>query len=399
MQAIIIKARPLALVLLVSVAVASEAAKSVIGFNNRTNGLILQGDMDHDRVFFEKKWTAEMGLGPVFNGQSCVECHNDPVPGGYSDITVTRAGFYDGQQYFDLPGGSLFHEKAILPGIEEGVPAAANVVVKRISTNLLGGGYVESIADKTLLAIAEKQKTETNGEIAGEVVLVDVLEAPGLKKVGRFGWKSQHATLLSFCGDAFRNEMGVSNSVIPAEITSNGQSLAAYDVRADPESNGWEVQLVAEFIRATKVPPRDAKTAKLAAVKAGGKLFESVGCGICHIPTLTTAKTGSPVAGIGSAVPAALGEKTIHPYSDFLLHDVGTGDGIVQNGPPSTRNKMRTAPLWGLRTHGEFMHDGSAHTLPEAIERHKGAAAKVIERYNALPKRKQAKLLKFLNSL
>lgn len=387
------------MVLVTSCPVAMAASRPSGGFNSRTNGLIVQGDMDHDRSFFEKKWTAEMGLGPVFNGESCVECHNDPVPGGYSEITVTRAGVFDGEQYFDLPGGSLFHEKSILPDIKEEVPVAANVVVKRLATNLLGGGYVESIADETLLAIAQKQKVETQGEIEGEAVMVDVLEAPGLKKVGRFGWKSQHATLLSFCGDAFHSEMGVSNSVIPTEITSNGQSLAAYDVRADPESNGWEVQLVAEFIRATKVPPRHANKAKSAAVKAGGKLFDSVGCGICHVPTLTTAKAGSPVVGIGSEVPAALGSKTIHPYSDFLLHDVGTGDGIVQNGPLSTRNKMRTAPLWGLRTHSEFMHDGSAHTLAEAIAQHKGTASKVIERYNALPKRKQAKLLNFLKSL
>ncbi len=399
MQAIIIKARLLAFLLLASVTGAAEAAKSFSGFNNRTNGLILQGDMDHDRVFFEKKWTAEMGLGPVFNGESCVECHNDPVPGGYSDITVTRAGFYDGQQYFDLPGGSLFHEKAIVPVIETGVPVAANTVTKRMSTNLLGGGFVESIADETLLAIARKQKLDTHGEIAGEAVMVDVLEAPGLKKVGRFGWKSQHASLLSFCGDAFHNEMGVSNSVIPSEITSNGLSLAAYDVRADPESNGWEVQLVAEFIRATRVPPRDAKSSRSAVVKAGARLFESVGCGICHVSTLTTAKTGSPGVVLGTALPAALGDKTIHPYSDFLLHDVGTGDGIVQNGPPSTRNKMRTAPLWGLRTHSEFMHDGSARSLSEAIDQHKGVAAKSTERYHALTKQQQAKLLKFLRSL
>lgn len=395
----IIKVRLLALVCLVSVTGLVGAGKDTRGFSNRTNGLILQGDMDNDRVFFEKKWTADMGLGPVFNGQSCVECHNDPVPGGYSDITVTRAGFYDGQQYFDLPGGSLFHEKAIAPAIEVGVPVAANVTTKRISTNLLGGGFVESIADETLLAIAEKQKTETKGEIAGEAVMVDVLEAPGLKKVGRFGWKSQHATLLSFCGDAFHNEMGISNSVIPSEITSNGLSLAAYDVRADPESNGWEVQLVAEFIRATRVPPRDPKTSRSAAVRAGARLFETVGCGTCHVSTLTTAKVGSPLAATGSSISAVLGEKVIHPYSDFLLHDVGTGDGIVQNGPPSTRNKMRTAPLWGLRTHSEFMHDGSAHSLPEAIDQHKGVARKIIERYKLLPKKQQAKLLKFLRSL
>lgn len=399
MQYPILKVRRLALLLLVAVSGVSGAAKLPGGFNNRTNGLILQGDMDHDRFFFEKEWTAEMGLGPVFNGQSCVECHNDPVPGGYSDITVTRAGFYDGQQYADLPGGSLFHSKAILPQIEVGVPLAANVVSKRLSTNLLGGGYVESIADETLLAIAQRQKQQTNGEIEGEAVMVDVLESPGLKKVGRFGWKSQQASLLSFCGDAFRNEMGVSNSVIRDEITSNGLSLAAYDVRADPESNGWEVQLVAEFIRATRAPGRDPKTAGSASVKAGAKLFESVGCSICHVPTLTTAKTGSPGIVLGTALPAALGDKTIHPYSDFLLHDVGTGDGIVQNGPPSTRNKMRTAPLWGLRTHSEFMHDGSAHDLPEAIEQHKGVAAKVVERYQRLSKRQQAKLLKFLRSL
>ncbi len=387
------------LVFMLDNAAALAATQAARGFDNRSNGLVVQGDMNHDRSFFEKTWTAEMGLGPVFNGESCVECHNDPVPGGYSKVTVTRAGVFDGQHYFDLPGGSLFHEKAILPSIQETVPSAANVIVKRLSTSLLGAGYVEAIADETLLGIARRQAAETHGDIEGEAVMVDVLEAPGLKKVGRFGWKSQHATLLSFCGDAFHSEMGVSNSVVPTEITSNGQSLAAYDIRADPESNGWEVQLVAEFIRATKAPPRDARLERSATVKAGSKLFDSVGCGVCHVPTLTTARTGSLLAGIASAVPAALRSKTIHPYSDFLLHDIGTGDGIVQNGPASTRNKMRTAPLWGLRIRSEFLHDGSAHTLAEAIERHRGTASKVVERYKALTKGQQARLLKFLRSL
>jgi CxxC motif-containing protein (DUF1111 family) len=98
-------------------------------------------------------------------------------------------------------------------------------------------------------------------------------------------------------------------------------------------------------------------------------------------------------------VPAALGDKVIHPFSDFLLHDVGTGDGIVQNGPSSTRNKLRTAPLWGLRARARFMHDAGSLTLNEAILRHGREAASVTARYRRLSSSERGRLLAFLGSL
>jgi len=98
-------------------------------------------------------------------------------------------------------------------------------------------------------------------------------------------------------------------------------------------------------------------------------------------------------------VPPELGGKTIHPFGDFLLHNVGTGDGIVQNGGPSTRNKVRTAPLWGLRTRDRLMHDGESLTRNEAILRHAGEAGLVIFNYRNLSGADKSALITFLNSL
>jgi CxxC motif-containing protein (DUF1111 family) len=133
--------------------------------------------------------------------------------------------------------------------------------------------------------------------------------------------------------------------------------------------------------------------------RAGESLFEKTGCGICHVPSIDTAAAGTVVNGGLYTIPAALGDKTIHPYSDFLLHDVGTGDGIVQNAEQSTRTKLRTAPLWGLRTRSRLLHDGSALTVAKAINRHKGESAAVTQRFLALTSDQRAKLLSFLQSL
>ena len=101
-------------------------------------------------------------------------------------------------------------------------------------------------------------------------------------------------------------------------------------------------------------------------------------------------------------MPRALGDKIIHPYSDFLLHDVGTGDGIPVFAVPefaATAHLLRTAPLWGLRTRNRLMHDGLSFTKPEAIQRHKNQAAPVTASFNALTPEQQGQLLEFLNSL
>jgi CxxC motif-containing protein (DUF1111 family) len=160
-----------------------------------------------------------------------------------------------------------------------------------------------------------------------------------------------------------------------------------------------DIDHFAQFIRGTQVPPRDIVLAATANAIAGQALFNSVGCVTCHVSSLTTQPAGTMLNGGTYAVPAALGNKVFHPYGDFLMHDVGTGDGIVQAGPADTANKLRTAPLWGLRIKARFMHDNASITLSDAIRRHAGEAQTVVSNFNALTAAQQQQLITFLNSL
>lgn len=188
--------------------------------------------------------------------------------------------------------------------------------------------------------------------------------------------------------------------MFPTEDLSNGRSVAAFDQVPDPdEADNDDIEAFARFMRATKAPSRDGVLAGTSDAQTGENLFGSIGCAICHVSSFTTLPAGTLINGNTFKIPDAIGDKTIHPYSDFLLHDVGTGDGIVQNGGPETRNKIRTAPLWGLRTRGLLMHDGSAASAEQAIFKHAGEASFVTDSYRALSKKKQARLLTFLRSL
>jgi CxxC motif-containing protein (DUF1111 family) len=218
-------------------------------------------------------------------------------------------------------------------------------------------------------------------------------------RAGRFGWKNQHASLISFAADAYLNEMGITSPLQPTENTSMGHSMEAFDEVPDPEDDGEDVEIFARFIRATKAPPRDAELAATLEAQAGERIFEQIGCAICHVPTIVTALPGTIINAGAFQVPEALGDKIIHPFSDFLLHDVGTGDGIVQNGGQGTSNKIRTAPLWGLRTRARFMHDGLSLTLTDAILRHASEAIDVIDQFHALSDTDKDQLLAFLQSL
>src|SRR5262249_26023928 len=153
------------------------------------------------------------------------------------------------------------------------------------------------------------------------------------------------------------------------------------------------------FMRSLKVPPRDTALAATSDAQAGAQIFSAIGCNICHIPTATTAPAGTSFNGGQFIVPAALGSKIIHPYSDFMLHDVGTGDGIVQNGGAGTVNRMRTAPLWGVRTRNRLMHDGESLKRNDAILNHFGQANPVIVNYIYLSTTQKNQLITFLNSL
>jgi CxxC motif-containing protein (DUF1111 family) len=383
------------------------ASEAPAGFDNLTNGFVSQSVYDSARTVFEQTETVATGLGPIYNGQSCVECHRNPVSGGDSIKSVLRAGHEDAATglFVPAPGGTLMHVHAINPAIDLRTPDSENIRSNRKATSVLGDGYVEAIDDSTLLAMAKSQQEKTNGRIAGVAVMVPIAEAGNILRVGRFGWKSQHASIVSFSADAYINEEGITNRYFPTENTALGKSVAEYDSVPDPEderrSDGFShVDRFVAFIRATKAPPRDEKLAATPEARAGEQIFEKIGCGICHVASIRTAPAGTKINGGQYQVSEALGDKVIHPYSDFLLHTLGTGDGIpVQSGGQSTANKMRTAPLWGLRTRPELMHDGASPTPERAILHHGGEAQAVIAEFLKLSPRQKKELLTFLNSL
>ena len=382
------------------------------GSKSQSNGIAEPpGDQfSLDQQVYETLHDVNSGLGPVYNGRACAECHQNPVSGGASQFTELRVGHLDANGNFSNPtvpiddgaasisGRSLINDRAVLPAAQEHIPVTENIRALRAALNTLGDGFVEAIDDSTLLAIAARQPELSGGRIHGEAIEVPVLEAPGQSRIGRFGWKDQHSSLLSFIGDAYLNEMGVTNRLRPKDETTVGK------VTPDPEDVPDELGLAdidhfAQFVRGTKVPPRDTALAATPAALAGEHLFDHIGCGACHVSSITTATPGTVIDGGTFVVPAALGNKIIHPYSDFLLHDIGTGDGIVQAGPQDTANKLRTAALWDLRMRPRYMHDLRSLTLRNAIERHDGEAEHVAERFRDLTENQKQQLLTFLQSL
>lgn len=363
-----------------------------------------------DQAQFERRHDPSTGLGPVFNATSCAECHNNGVTGAASQFTEVRAGHKDANGNFVNPtvvindgansisGRSIINDRSICPQAQEHTPDSEDIRTLRAVLNTLGDGFVEAVDDRTFLAIAANQPAESDGMIHGEAIQVPILEAPGRTGVGKFGWKDQDPTILSFSGDAYLNEMGVTNRLKPTDVTS------VCKVTTDPEDTPdvlglADIDHFAQFIRGTQVPPRDMALAATPDAIVGQDLFKAIGCSTCHVETLTTDHPGAVINGGAYVVPEALGNKIIHPFGDFLLHDVGTGDGIVQGGPQDTANKLRTVPLWGLHIKSRFMHDNASVTLGDAIQRHAGEAQGVIARFSALSSVQQQQLITFLKSL
>lgn len=341
------------------------------------------------------------GLGPIFNAAGCGECHLTPILGGSSQVMEKRVGYWNGLNFIDPPGGSLIQDRATDISLQElAMPKHSNVAAIRGSISILGDGFVEAINSNTLVEIANQQPAT----MRGQVIQVPVLEAPGALRNGRFGWKNQQASLVSFAADAYKNEMGITSPLEPDEPTANGESVETYDTvpagnPSAPDDEGVDVELFALFMRSTLAPPRDIVRSAKASVKAGNKTFVDIGCATCHTPEIVTAAPGTRINGGALKVSRALGNKRIRPFGDFLLHNIGTGDGIVQNGGQSTRNKIRTAPLWGLRARGRFMHDSLSFDLNDAIQRHGNQAASVRAAFNALPPTERDKVIEFLLSL
>jgi len=375
------------------------------------NGLLSKKLFDDARDEFEEVETPEGGLGIHFNETSCAHCHlpvgKRGLPGGSSAITELRAGFLSrSNEFMPAPGGTLITLKAVGKATPEvnALSPSQNVRDRFITLSVFGAGFVECVSDEVLRKIAREQ----DSRIRGVVREVPVLEASGKTAVGRFGWAAQQASLLSFSAEAYRNEMGITSPLRPDDNTFLGDPVD--DGVADPEDKGGKfgnnVELFTNFMRALSTPPRLLPSDKKERneIEEGSKIFKSVGCASCHLPEIETANEGEWVNAKTFRVPKALGHKKFHPYGDFLLHDIGTGPTILREGmPPETRNKIRTAALWGMGTrlvNGEsLLHDGSARTLEDAIQKHKNSAAPEAQRFQRLSEKDRVRFLKFLRSL
>lgn len=341
---------------------------------------------------FNRAYDVAEGLGPVFNDTSCAACH--PAGRG-SDRLVTRFGRTAGDDFDPLEylGGSLVQDRGIGPVTTadgthdfagETVPAEANVLARRRSQSLLGLGFVDAVPDETWLAIAEEERL-ADPSTAGRVQLV-FDPATGGAVIGRFGWKAQVPTLRAFAGDALLNEMGITSPGFRDELCPQGDCLAlGFNPAPALNDDGRDAAAMTDFMTMLAPPARGPVTE---GATAGERVFEQIGCAACHRPAIQT----------GPSQIRALNRVVFRPYSDFILHDMGTlGDGIPQ-GIASGR-EMRTAPLWGLRFSTRYLHDGSAETLEEAIRRHDGQAHAARDRFDALDDGLRAALLAFLRSL
>jgi CxxC motif-containing protein (DUF1111 family) len=182
--------------------------------------------------------------------------------------------------------------------------------------------------------------------------------------------------------DAYRNEMGITNEIFTDDVAPQGDTdlLELMDSVPDPEAPIGAVAALADFMRFS------APLAAIADEESGLETFRRIGCGSCHRETYRTPDGSSGVAG-----------RDVRLFSDLLLHDIGTGDGIPQGA--ARENELRTPPLWGLGRASFFLHDGSALSIDEAVRAHSGQAADVTGAYDALTESDRLELLAFLEAL
>ena len=338
--------------------------------------------------------SADEGLGPAFNGTSCAVCHNVPVVGGGGIIAEVRAATRaaDGSFAPLHPSGETLFQLFSVPGhaCQAIVPSQATVFARRIPIPLFGAGLVEAIADETLLALEDPNDADGDG-VSGRAALVRDLSTTELR-VGRFGWKAQHPTLLTFGADAYRNEMGITNDIFPTELAVgvSDERMRVCDPIPDPEDAiepATGRRGIDNFAAFMKLLAPVARGPIDDAVRRGEAVFQALGCATCHVPALVTAPNANPV----------FDRRTVPLFSNLLLHDVGTGDGIVQGA--ALASELRTPALWGLRFRRPLLHDGSAATPEEAIGRHGQEAARARAGFEALGDADRGALLAFLGSL
>jgi CxxC motif-containing protein (DUF1111 family) len=343
---------------------------------------------------FTEVESVEEGLGPAFNGSSCAVCHSVPAIGGSGVVAEVRAARRDDHgEFVELAptSGSLFQIFSIpTHRCQPVIPPEANVISRRVPIPLFGAGLVEAIPDEILMARHDPDDRNGDGVSGRAAVVIDI--ATGRRRVGRFGWKAQHATLLAFGADAYRNEMGITNDLFPDELAFGiaPDVMALCDPIPDPEDRPdrrTRRRGIDNFEAFMKFLAPAGRGTIDETVRAGEALFGAVGCATCHVPSLPTGPSSNPV----------FNQKTLALFSDLLLHDIATGDGIRQEA--ALPNEFRTPALWGLRLRRPLLHDGSAATVEDAILRHAGEAQPAQGRFAALSPEQRSALLAFLKSL
>ena len=348
-----------------------------------------QARFEFGAAIFSKQHGPEDGLGPLYNGRACADCHAHPAAGGADrtkDHLITRIG-RERDGYDDLVelGGPVLARRSVrdvLPscGLKGGedTPKQATARSERQPLPLFGTGLIAAIPDETLLALAASQQGHPDG-IAGRVNHVD-------GGIGRFGQKAQFSTLERFVADAMRNELGITNPRFPDEKPTALDIPDGCDLRADVEDDGTAVNALVDFVSMLAPPSRGPRSP---AELRGRAVFEEVGCVTCHTPSLRT----------GAHPIAALSDQEVQLYSDLLLHDMGeyVADGVRQG--EAGGSDWRTPPLWGLGQRVWFLHDAQATDLRTVIELHHGEAKASRDRLFERPRTDLQDLLAFLRSL
>lgn len=393
----------------------------------------LDGDVDFESVFVTAPASINQGLGTIFNNSSCVSCHpRDGRPSFPANINA-RSGFFlrvslpgqlENGAPIPVPGfGTQIQNQAIFGYQPEGkfqvtytdiveilsdgtqitlkkptyslidtyIPFPGNALLSpRIGSPVFGLGLLEVITENDILQNQDINDTDGDG-ISGKANYVfDAVT--GTTKIGRFGWKANTATILEQCAGAYNGDMGITSYLKPIE-TGFGQSNGEDGFGDDPELADHILQRVALYCKTLAVPaPRNITVSN---VRRGAKIFEQLECAKCHIPKMQT----------GSSTIAALANQTIFPYSDLLLHDMG--DGLADNRSDflANGNEWKTRPLWGIgltnvvNNHTNFLHDGRAKNITEAILWHGGEALNSKNKFKQLSAKDRNDLLNFINSL
>src|SRR6185436_11420187 len=319
---------------------------------------------------------------------------NVPTIGGAGVILELRAGYRDSagtHTGLNPAGDTLIHLLSIpAHACQVQMPDDVTVIARRAPIPLFGAGLVEAIPDEALLASEDPVDRDRDGVSGRAAIVVDI--ASGQRRVGRFGWKAQHATLLAFGADAYRNEMGITNDLFSQELAVGvtGDRMRVCDLipdiedKRDPRTGRRGIDNFASFMKLL-TPVGRGPTGE--AARIGEQMFHSIGCAACHTPSIETGPSSNPL----------FNHRQVPLFSDLLLHDVGTGDGIAQG--VAAPEEIRTPALWGLRFRRPYLHDGSAATLEESIGRHANEADVSRRGYERAADSDRAALLAFLRSL